>query len=368
MTKSISDATALHTPLSFAHGPTWRNRFALSPLTNTQSHADGTLHEDELNWLTMRAAGGFAMTMTCAIGVEARARGYPGQLGAWGDQHLDGLTRIAAGIKAHGSVACAQLAHSGARALQDQVGVVADPAEDVRSLDGEGVDAVIQSFVDAAKRCDTAGFDAVEVHGAHSFLPVEFLSPDINTRTDDWGGGLEGRSRFIREILIRTRDVVRPDLQLGLRLSPERFGLRLAEMRQFAEEIMTSGLIDWLDMSLWDIMKTPEEEEFAHKPLISWVTDLDRGPARLGVAGKILTAERAADALASGADFVLIGKGAILAHDFPRKVAADPGYHVPSRPVSAAFLRKEGLGPAFIEYVSGIDGFVACEPVGEATR
>ncbi|MCR9061027.1 MAG: hypothetical protein NXI02_27085 [Rhodobacteraceae bacterium] len=190
-------------------------------------------------------------------------------------------------------------------------------------------------------------------------LPAQFLSPELNQRKDRWGGSLENRSGLIREVLNRIRGIVHPDLQLGLRLSPERFGLRMAEVLDVAQAIMQSGVIDWLDMSLWDFMKVPEEREFAHKPLMSWFAELDRGTARLGIAGNIIGGGEARQAMEMGADFVLIGKGAILAHDFPNNIAADPDYQSPSRPVSEEFLRKEGLGSAFIDYMRSFGAFVS---------
>ena len=92
---------ALSDPLPLAHGPAWSNRITLAPLTNWQSHADGTLGDDEYHWLTMRAQGGFAMTMTCAAHVQASGQGFPGQLGVWSDDHLPGLTRL---IPCHGAI------------------------------------------------------------------------------------------------------------------------------------------------------------------------------------------------------------------------------------------------------------------------
>ena len=82
----------------------WKNRFMLAPLTNLQSHADGTLSDDEFNWLTYRATGGFGLVMTCAAHVQAAGQGFPGQLGVFSDNHLPGLTRLAAKIKSEGSV------------------------------------------------------------------------------------------------------------------------------------------------------------------------------------------------------------------------------------------------------------------------
>ncbi len=355
------DAGRLFEPLRLKHGPAWKNRLALAPLTNTQSHADGTLSDDEHRWLTMRAAGGFAMTMTCAAHVQPAGQGYPGQLGAFGDEHVPGLARLAAGLRAAGSVACLQLAHSGGRALEglDRVGPSDDPEHGVRALSEAQVEGLVEDFVAAAERGEAAGFDGVEIHAAHGFLPTQFLSSASNRRTDRWGGSLENRARLIFAILGGVRRACRPGFQLGLRLSPERFGLRLAEMRDVAQEAIRSGHIDTLDLSLWDVAKEAEEEAYRGRPLMSWFTELDRGGVRLGVAGKIMGAQGAVGCLANGADYVLIGRAAILAHDFPMKVGADAGYVSPALPVDADRLRAEGLGEAFIDYMRAFPGFVA---------
>src|SRR5215472_6168197 len=101
--------TSLFEPLSFARGPAMKNRFMLAPLTNLQSHPDGVLSDDEFRWLTLRAKGGFGLTMTCAAHVQAVGQGFPGQLGFFSDRHLPGLTRLAQTIRSEGSVAVAQL-------------------------------------------------------------------------------------------------------------------------------------------------------------------------------------------------------------------------------------------------------------------
>src|SRR5277367_6944680 len=92
-------------PLHLKRGPAWRNRFMLAPLTNCQSHDDGRLSDEEFHWLTLRAKGGFGLTMTCAAHVQASGRGFPGQLGIFSDDHLEGLTRLAAEIKRNDSIA-----------------------------------------------------------------------------------------------------------------------------------------------------------------------------------------------------------------------------------------------------------------------
>ena len=103
MTAQLSDALTLN------NGAQLKNRFMLAPLTNLQSGADGVLSDDEYHWLTYRAEGGFGLTMTCAASVQHSGVGFPGQLGAHDDRHIPGLTRLAAGIKAHNSHAVVQL-------------------------------------------------------------------------------------------------------------------------------------------------------------------------------------------------------------------------------------------------------------------
>jgi 2,4-dienoyl-CoA reductase-like NADH-dependent reductase (Old Yellow Enzyme family) len=357
----------LFDPLDFAHGPAMKNRFMLAPLTNLQSHPDGRLSEDEFNWLTLRAKGGFGLTMTCAAHVQRVGQGFPGQLGVFSDDHLEGLTRLATAIKAAGSLAVVQLHHAGNRSPKELIGEAPvcpsdDPETGARALSETEVQRLILDFIDAARRAKTAGFQGVEAHGAHGYILAQFLSPEINKRTDRYGGSLENRARIVFEILQGIRDACGPDFNLGLRLSPERFGLRLAEIRQVAEQAMTSGLLDYLDMSLWDVGKEPVEEEFQGRSLMSYFTELKRGDTRLGVAGKVTTPAQAQALLDAGADFVLIGRAAILHHDFPQK-AKNPAFTPVSLPVTRQYLREEGLGPAFVDYMSTWKGFV--EPVAE---
>lgn len=361
----MSFAKKLFEPLSLAHGPALKNRFMLAPLTNQQSHADGRLSDEEFKWLTMRAKGGFGLTMTCAAHVQAVGQGFAGQLGIFGDQHLAGLTRLAGDIKAKGSVASVQLHHAGNRAPKELVGTPVAPSADAKSgaraLTLPEVEQLREDFIAAAKRAEAAGFDGIEVHGAHGYVLAQFLSGEVNTRDDRYGGNLENRARIVFEIIDGIRAQCRKDFQIGLRLSPERFGLKLAEIREVAAEVLRQGKIDYLDMSLWDVTKEPNEEAFQGRTLMSYFTELPRGHVRLGVAGKVMSAEQAAAVLEAGCDYVLIGRGAILRHDFPERVRRDPAYQSPTLPVTMQHLLSEGLSPAFIKYMGNWPGFVAAE-------
>jgi 2,4-dienoyl-CoA reductase-like NADH-dependent reductase (Old Yellow Enzyme family) len=101
--------TSLLDSVSFASGTQMANRFMLAPLTNQQSHADGTLSNEEHHWLTMRAQGGFGLTMTCAAHVQKTGQGFEGQLATFGDEHIPGLKRLARDIKSQGSLSIVQL-------------------------------------------------------------------------------------------------------------------------------------------------------------------------------------------------------------------------------------------------------------------
>jgi 2,4-dienoyl-CoA reductase-like NADH-dependent reductase (Old Yellow Enzyme family) len=358
--------TDLFAPMSFSHGPVMKNRFMLAPLTNLQSHPDGKMSDDEFHWLTMRAQGGFGLTMTCAAHVQRVGQGFPGQMGIWSDDHIEGLTRLAAAIKAAGSIAVVQLHHAGMRSPKELIGEAplcpSDNAEfGARGLSEAEVAQLVEDFIVAAERAEKAGFDGVEIHGAHGYILCQFLSAEINLRTDAYGGSLDNRARVIREVIDGIRARCRPDFNLGLRLSPERFGLKLDEIRDLAQALMTEDKIDYLDMSLWDSFKEPSDEAFKGRSLMSYFTELNRGNVRLGVAGKITTAAQARAVLEAGADFAVIGRAAILHHDYPLKIQADPDFQPVSLPVSAAHLRAEGLGPAFVTYMSSWPGFVAAE-------
>ena len=353
----------LFQPLTFSSGATVKNRFMLAPLTNTQSHPDGKLSDDEYRWLTMRAQGGFGLTMTCAAHIQAVGQGFPGQLGVFSDDHLQGLTKLATGIKREDSLAVVQLHHAGMRSPADLIGqapVCPSDHEDTGAigLSVEGVQQLIEDFISGAERAEKAGFDGVEIHGAHGYILAQFLSGTINQRQDQFGGCIENRMRPITEIIEGVRARCRPNFLLGLRLSPERFDVHLPDIIEVAKNVLAAGKIDFLDMSLWDSFKEPEDDAFKGRTLLSYFTELERGNVALGVAGKLRNPSEVNQAMAAEIDFVMLGRAAIIHHDFPRQMQHDSSFTPKRTPVSADHLRREGLGEAFVTYMSGWKGFV----------
>jgi 2,4-dienoyl-CoA reductase-like NADH-dependent reductase (Old Yellow Enzyme family) len=357
--------TDLSEPLRFKRGPAMKNRFALAPLTNCQSHPDGTLSQEEYDWLVMRAKGGFGMVMTAAAFIDQVGKGFDGQVGIHEDRCVEGLSRLAAAIKAEGSVATTQLHHAGTRAETKVTGLQPiAPSDDAltgaRAMSEGEVEAMIESFIVAAERAERAGFDGVELHGAHTYLLCGFLSADANRRTDRYGGSLDNRARPIRAIIDGIRARCGEDFNLGLRLSVESMGMRMGEIRTLCQQLMHEDQLDYLDLSLWDVFKDPEEEPFKGRPLVDWFTELDRGSTRLGVAGHVRSAASAQACLDAGTDFPIIGRAAIAHHDFPLRASQSPAYEMPPLPLGRDHLTSEGVSPLFLDYLAGsFPGFVA---------
>ena len=359
----------LFEPLSFKRGAAMKNRFMLAPLTTQQSFADGRMSEEELHWLSLRAKGGFGYVLTAATHVQAVGQGFPGQIGVFGDKHVEGLSRLAAGVKAHGAVACLQLYHAGNRAPREQVSAPVCPSDDpktgARALTTSEVEALRDDFIAGAKRAEQSGFDGVEIHSAHGYILAQFLSPSINRRDDRYGGTIENRARLIFEIIDGVRAACRPDFQVGLRLSAERFDLRLGEIISVATEVFRQDKIDFFELSAWDVAKEPQEPEYRGRTLVSHFAELPRGEIRFGAAGKVLAADTAAGLIEAGCDFAVIGRAAILRHDFPEAVRHDPNHTSPALPVSAQYLHGQGLSPAFVNYMRTWPGFVADATQGQ---
>ncbi len=354
---------ALADPLPQPHGRPWRNRFALAPLTNTQSHADGTLSDDERRWLVARGTGGFGLVMTAAAYVAPAGQAWGGQLGIASDAHLPGLTALADELRATGTTSSVQLHHGGRRADPRLTGRPNqcpwdDPEKDAVAMSTGEVEAMVEDFVAAAVRAERAGFDGVQLHGAHGYLLGQFLDARHNHRTDGYGGDLDGRMRPLLDVVEGVRAATGPDFQLGVRLTPEGTGISLEEGVETARRLLDSDLLDHLDMSLWDVFMRPRTG--ADGLLIEHFARLPRRRTALGVAGGVVSAADARWCLEQGADFVTVGTGAILHHDFAARALADPTFRVRERPVSREDLRAESVGEAFLDYLAaGWDDLVA---------
>jgi 2,4-dienoyl-CoA reductase-like NADH-dependent reductase (Old Yellow Enzyme family) len=219
---------------------TFRNRIAVSPMCQYSSQ-DGFANDWHLVHLGGFARGGAALVFTEAAAVEARGRISPHDLGIYQDGHIETLRRITAFVKEHGAVAGIQLAHAGRKASTMRpweggkpvseehggwspiVGPSALPFDSgyqtPQALDEAEIREIIQAFGVAAQRADQAGFEVIELHGAHGYLLNSFLSPLSNQRKDGYGGSFQNRTRFLREVVAEVRRAWPERLPLFVRLS-----------------------------------------------------------------------------------------------------------------------------------------------------
>jgi 2,4-dienoyl-CoA reductase-like NADH-dependent reductase (Old Yellow Enzyme family) len=232
-------SASLHEPLTL-RGVTIRNRIGVSPMCEYSS-VDGFANDWHLVHLGSRAVGGAGLVLSEATAVTDDGRISPHDLGIYRDAHVEMLSRITSFIIAQGAVPGVQLAHAGRKASTDapwRGGRPLTPAEGgwspiyassalpfsdrspvPQALDRDGVAGVIAAFRDAAVRALDAGFQVIELHGAHGYLLHEFLSPISNRRTDDYGGSFENRIRLMVEVTEAVREVWPDALPLIVRLS-----------------------------------------------------------------------------------------------------------------------------------------------------
>ncbi len=361
--------SSLFTPITFRSGAVASNRLALAPLTNQQSHDDGTLSDAERLWLERRAAGGFGLVETCAAHVSEDGKGFDGQLGVWGDHQLPGLRALAAGLAARGALGLVQLYHGGVRSPSRLIGQqpwsassfdeAREGFERPRPATDADLERVHRDFVAAAMRARTAGFAGVELHGAHGYLFSQFLSRTMNLRSDGWGGALNNRARLLREVTRAVRAECPAPFLLGVRLSPEDFGhahgLDLDESLQVAAWLAEDG-VDYVHLSLWDVRRNTAKRPQEHAiPLFrAAVPDA----VRIVVAGKIWTPADAAAQIDRGADLVALGRSAILNPDWPRR-AVDPDFTPERGPLTRAQLHDRAISDAFVDYLGRFPGMVA---------
>ena len=218
---------------------TFANRIGVSPMCQYSSQ-DGFANDWHLVHLGSRAQGGAALVMLEASAVLPEGRISSADLGIWKDAHIPELERIARFIHSQGARAGIQLAHAGRkggmtppfhgeRVLRPEEGgwqpvaPSALPFSDTyavpKALDAAGIAEIVRAFADAAKRADAAGFDFVEIHGAHGYLIHEFLSPLVNQRTDAYGGSFENRARMALEVVDAVRAAWPAHLPLFYRIS-----------------------------------------------------------------------------------------------------------------------------------------------------
>lgn len=207
---------------------TLKNRIVMPPMCMYSADEDGKVKDFHETHYISRAVGGVGLIIIEATAVTPNGRISSNDLGLWSDDHIERLKSIVDKAKVYGSKMGIQLAHAG-RKCQSNDNFIVGPSpirysEDYRiprELDKEGIKKIVGQFKDATKRADLAGFDTIELHGAHGYLINEFLSPLSNKRRDEYGGSRENRVRFLKEILSEVKEVWPKEKPIILRVSAD---------------------------------------------------------------------------------------------------------------------------------------------------
>lgn len=347
------------------NGKTIKNRVALAPMTNLQSHADGTLSDAEFTWMESRAAGNFGLLISCATHVQEEGMGWPGELGIFSDLHIPGWQRLAAGTHKHQSLLLAQLFHGGARSPEKFTGKTPRSAsahvfeeKQIRESTTDEIEETIEAFIQAAIRTEKAGLDGVELHGAHGYLIHQFLSKQTNQRTDEWG---KDRLLFLRRIIQGIRREVSDSFLIGVRLSPEDKwsfkGIDIDECRDWCIEMIHEGT-DIIHLSPWDVFKKPEKYPNGEDTISSFFRKKLPAHVPIMVAGGIKNGADAQRAINEGADLLAIGRMAIPYPNWP-ELATDLHWSPMPPPYTEEQLRRAKLSQTFVDYMKGWKNFVA---------
>ena len=315
-----------------------RNRIVRTAHGVRLSWSDGG--GDQIAYHVARAKGGVAMAIIGIGGVHATS---PTVIPLHEDRVIPGLRKIADAVHEHGMKLVHQIWHGGSTKPNYLGGApwssspVAHPTVGVVpvAMTKPMIDEVVEAFAKAAVRVKMAGLDGVEIHGANGYLVNQFLSPAFNHRADDYGGSLENRLRFVREILDAVRSVVGPDFTVGLRLSSTELiehGLLPADAAEIACALEPK--IDYLNVS-FGTMHNPEKITAPMNEPMGYQLDSSAVVTRevsvpTIVTGRIMTMDMANHIVESGvSDLVSMVRGLI----------ADPEIVNKSRDNRAAEIR-----------------------------
>lgn len=323
----------LFQPFTFNNGVTLRNRVVMAPMTTWSSNADETISDEELRYYRARAQG-VGLLLTGCSHVQPSGIGFTDEFAAYDDRFIPSLTKLADAAKSGGAVAVLQLFHAGNKAVPDLIpngelvsasamaapkGPFNDGKLASRELTEAEIFELIHDFGQATRRAIEAGFDGIELHGAHGFLIQNFLSPLFNQRQDQWGGSLENRMRFPLEVVREVRRVIdehasRPFL-LGYRISPEEPGegaLRIDDALALAETLAQEGDIDYLHTSLYNILAGQSQDDTSGQTTAQRFIECVADRLPLMAAGEVRTPNQARHVLETGMPLVVVGRSLVM--------------------------------------------------------
>ena len=327
----------LFAPLLFANGISLKNRIVMSPMTTWASNEDFTISDEEVEYYKKRV-NGVGLVITGCTHVTANGIGFTHEFAGYDDTFLPSLKKLANAAKSGGAPAILQMFHAGNKAIPGLIPdgevvsasavssgpIVLFEKENLpKELSENEILEIIKAFAETTRRAIEAGFDGVEIHGAHGFLLQNFISPFFNNRNDQWGGSLENRLRLSLEILRAVKNTVskyadRPFL-IGYRISPEEFPQQTYGLPDtfILMDKLIEEKIDYLHFSLLDAVNQKAiDSEFSSEPISVVLNNYVNNRVHVLVAGGITTPAMADQVVDYGVSMAAIGRTLIVNPDW----------------------------------------------------
>lgn len=327
----------LFSPLSFDKGISLKNRLVMSPMTTWASNEDFTVSDEEVEYYRKRV-NGVGLVITGCTHVMANGIGFTHEFAGYDDTFLPSLKKLAKAAQSGGAPAILQMFHAGNKAIPGLIPngevvsasavssgpiLLSDKENLPKELTENEILEIIKAFGETTRRAIEAGFDGVEIHGAHGFLLQNFISPFFNQRNDQWGGSLENRLRLSLEIVREVKNVVskyadRPFL-IGYRISPEEFPQQtygLADTFILMDQLIEEN-INYLHFSLLDaVNQKPIDSEFSDEQISVVLNNYVNKRVPVLVAGGITKPAMADRVLDYGVSMVAIGRTLVINPDW----------------------------------------------------
>jgi 2,4-dienoyl-CoA reductase-like NADH-dependent reductase (Old Yellow Enzyme family)/thioredoxin reductase len=333
----VTEAPGLFSPGRIG-GLDLRNRILMAPMEKNLALPTGAVTGRYIDYCEARAAGGAALLLLESMYVHPAGQNHRNQLGIHDDDLIPGYRRLVGACHRHGALVGAELQFGGRQTSSLITGrqplapspvpcTVLTGGDVPRALRLDEIRALVRAFADAARRAVTAGFDVVEIHGAHGYLIEQFLSPYANHRDDEYGGDFERRLRFPLEVVRAVREAVGSRVPVLYRLTAHEHvegGLTLADSVRIVPRLQAAG-VDLLDVSAGiyeSAMWIAQPMEMAPGCLAPLAREIRRAVTiPVSVAGRITDGRVAARILEDGdADFLTIGRALHADPEWPRKI------------------------------------------------
>jgi len=310
-----------------------KNRIVMPPMVTQYGSRDGFVTERTSNYYAARAKGGAALIIIEATYVHKSGHAFVNQLGISDDRFIPGMSELVRAIHKYGAKVALQIHHGGRMARSELSGVptvapspIASPTGEVpRELSIAEIQELVEVFADAAVRARTAGFDGVEIHGAHGYLIDQFLSRSTNKRQDAYGGNLANRARFLVEVIRAVRLAVGREYPVWCRINGREYGIEqettLEDAQETAKMAAEAG-VDAIDVTAFGPTSPVNLTAPAFTPAV--IEHLAEGIKKAVdvpvIAVGRITPEAGEKIIGEGkADFVAIGKGMLADPEIANK-------------------------------------------------